>query len=62
MAKVFTTSTTEALKFMEEYGYPVSKPTLIAWCRKYGIGKLIGSRWKINLEKLEYYLENGMES
>lgn len=61
MAKEYTIGTTEALEIIEDYGFPITLPTLIKWLRRYGLGKKIGGRWFIHKRKLKFYLENGME-
>lgn len=37
----------------------VSRPTIIAWCREYGIGFKVGGRWRVDGAKLNDLLKSG---
>ena len=54
-------STTEALDIIE--GSVLSKrivlPTLIAWAKRYNLGRKFGGRWYIDKDKLLAFLRNG---
>lgn len=49
-------SITEA---MERLNFRVSRPTIISWCRKYGIGHLIGGKYVIDFEMLNNLVQEG---
>jgi hypothetical protein len=50
-------NTTDALDIARDAGVPVSRPTIITWCSRYGIGKKIGGRWQVDSESLQTLLE-----
>jgi len=55
-------STNEAVKIIEEdYQYNITRPTIINWIEKYGIGIKIGGRWRIAEAKLRNFLEKGVK-
>ena len=52
-------STTEALLVAKHFGVSVTLPTMISWCRKFGIGHQLGGQhghWWIRQGKLEEFL------
>jgi len=49
--------TAEALEICKKAGVGISRPTMISWAIKYGLGKKIGGRWKIDPEKLNKFLQ-----
>ena len=50
--------TPEARVLIEEAGLgPVTLPTVIGWCRQYGLGVKIGGRWYLYEEKLTQFLK-----
>ena len=52
-------STTEALQVAEHLGVSVTLPTMISWCRKFGIGHQLGGQhghWMVRRGKLEEFL------
>jgi len=50
-------TTTEAIKLADQHGFPVSRPTIVNWCKKYKIGFRLGYRWKINQSKFVKFLK-----
>ena len=52
--------TKEAIQLYEECGYgKTTRPTVITWCRVYGIGKKVGGRWKIDKTVYLDFLKKG---
>ena len=52
-------TTTEAIQVAEHLGVSVTLPTMISWCRKFGIGHQLGGQhghWLVRREKLEEFL------
>jgi hypothetical protein len=39
----------------------VTEPTMINWCRRYGIGIKVGGRWRVNPLQLKKMLEQGIQ-
>jgi hypothetical protein len=39
----------------------VTEPTMINWCRRYGIGIKVGGRWRVNPLQLKKMLEEGIQ-
>lgn len=52
-ARTFLTSW-EAARVAE-----VTPPTVIAWCTRFGIGRRVGTRWRIDAGKLHSLLSGG---
>ena len=52
----------ESQAFLKEYDIEISKPTVIAWCLRYGIGRKIGGVWYIEPNKLRNMVENAEET
>ena len=51
-------NTTDALRIIEEEApAPVTLVTLIAWCKKYGLGFKLGGRWWVNELKLRAFIK-----
>lgn len=52
--------TPEARALIEEHGpSSVSLPTVIEWCKQYGLGRKIGGRWYLYEDKLLEFLSKG---
>jgi hypothetical protein len=52
--------TPEARALIEKYApEPVSLPTVIAWCKQYGLGRKVGGRWYLYEDKLLEFLNKG---
>ena len=52
-------TTTEALLVAEHLGVSITLPTMISWCRKFGIGHQLGGQhghWLVRRDKLEEFL------
>jgi hypothetical protein len=50
-------STSNAVKFaLEEFNIKIEKYTLRDWCKNFSIGKKIGGRWFVDIEKLKEVL------
>ena len=39
----------------------VTEPTMINWCRRYGIGIKVGGRWRVDPVQLKRMLEEGVQ-
>ena len=47
---------------LEIYEHKITKWTMIAWCKKYGIGIKVGGRWKIDPDKLALLLKGQLKA
>ena len=56
-----TISVDQAYKITEKKKMTVSKTTIRTWITKYGLGKKIGGRYYVYLDKFIYFLENGQK-
>lgn len=52
-------STATARKLIRVMGFTATLPTLITWCKKYRLGRLVGGRWYVRRELLIRFLREG---
>jgi len=50
-------TTNEAMVVACDYGYPVTRVTIINWAKKRGVGRKVGGRWYIDKDKLQKVLK-----
>lgn len=59
--KITWITTTEAIALVEKRGYSTTRPTLLKWVKKLGIGKVVLGIMYIDRDKLLWYLRYGMD-
>jgi hypothetical protein len=52
---------TTAILIAKEIGIKMTRTTIIKWCKDHKIGRIIGGRWYIDLEKFKNFLEKTPE-
>lgn len=48
--------TPEARQMVRDLGIHATLPTLLSWCKRYGLGRLVAGRWYIDRVKLLRFL------
>jgi hypothetical protein len=56
-----TITVPEAIQVLAESGIKVSGTTIRTWCERYGIGKKMGGRYRIDINKLSLLLKGAVK-
>lgn len=52
--------TNQGIQIIKKYGVSCTRTSLLAWIRKYHLGKKVGGRWYVDREQLYKFLKGEM--